>query len=188
VNTPGPRASRLPSALRRGALAMAVAAALSGCASLREPGVDALAGRLSVRVESASGEPARSLSAGFELLGDAERGSLNLATPLGTVLAQARWSPGQVLLVTPQGRTPYADLAALTRDLLGEPLPVAALFDWLRGRPWPGAASSASQAPDEAGFVQLGWQVTLARFDDGFIAARRAGPPEVTVRAKLDRP
>jgi outer membrane lipoprotein LolB len=185
---PGARARWPSAALRRGALATAVAAALSGCASLREPGIDALAGRLAVRVESVSGEPARSLSAGFELLGDAERGSLALSTPLGTVLAQARWSPGQVLLVTPQGRTPYADLAALTRDLLGEPLPVAALFDWLRGRPWPGAASSASHPPEEAGFVQLGWQVTLARFDEGFIAARRAGPPVVTVHARVERP
>ncbi len=187
MNTPGPRAA-WPSALRRGALAVAVAAALSGCASLRETSADALAGRLSVRVESASGEQLRSLSASFQLLGDAERGSLDLSTPLGTILAQALWSPGQVLLVTPQGRTPYADLSALTRDLLGEPLPVAAFFDWLRGRPWPGAASSANRPPDEAGFVQLGWRVTLARFDEGFVAARRAGPPVVTVRASLERP
>jgi outer membrane lipoprotein LolB len=167
---------------------MAAAGALSACASLPEPGVDSLAGRISVRIESETGEPLRSLSASFQLLGDADRGSLDLSTPLGTMLAQARWSPQQVLLVTPQGRTPYADLPALTRELLGEPLPVAALFDWLRGRPWPGAASSASQPPDEAGFVQLGWQVTLARFDEGWIAARRVAPPVVTLRAKLDRP
>ncbi len=187
MNTPGLRAS-WPPILRTVALAVAVAGALSACASMREPGVDALAGRLSVRIEGESGEPLRSLSASFQLLGDAERGRLDLSTPLGTVLAQARWSPGQVLLITPQGRTPYADLSALTRELLGESLPVAALFDWLRGRPWPGAASSANHAPDEAGFVQLGWQVTLARFDEGFIAARRAGPPAVTVRAQVDRP
>lgn len=176
----------LPS--RMAALAIAAAVALSACASLQEPGADSLAGRLSVRIEGESGEPVRSLSASFRLLGDADRGSLDLSSPLGTMLAQARWSPGQVLLVTAQGRTPYADLPALTRDLLGEPLPVAALFDWLRGRPWPGAASSASHPPDEAGFVQLGWQVTLARFDEGWIAARRAAPPVVTLRAKLDRP
>ena len=167
---------------------MAIAGALCGCASVREPGVDALAGRLSVRVEGESGEAVQSLSASFQLLGDGERGSLALSTPLGTILAQARWSPEQVLLVTPNGRTPYTDLAALTRDLLGESLPVAAFFDWLRGRPWPGAASSANHPPDEAGFVQLGWQVTLARFDEGFVAARRSGPPVVTVRARLDRP
>ena len=152
------------------------------------PGADVLAGRLSVRVDGTSGDPARSLSAGFELRGDAERGSLNLATPLGTVLAQARWSPQQVLLVTAQGQKPYADLSALTRELLGEALPVAALFDWLRGRPWPGADSQATRPPEEPGFAQLGWQVTLARFDEGFIEARRSDPPVVTVRARMERP
>ncbi len=139
-------------------------------------------------MDAVSGESARTLSAGFELRGDADRGSLNLATPFGTVLAQARWSPQQVLLVTPQGQTPYADLPALTRELLGEALPVAALFDWLRGRPWPGADSLATQPPEEPGFAQLGWQVTLARFDEGFIEARRSEPPVVTVRAQIERP
>ena len=42
--------------------------------------------------------------------------------------------------------------------------------------------------PDEAGFCQLGWQVTLARFDEGFVVAQRMDPPLVTVRARLDRP
>jgi outer membrane lipoprotein LolB len=107
---------------------------------------------------------------------------------LGTVLARASWSPGQVLLVTPQGSTPYTDLPALTRDLLGEALPVAALFDWLRGRPWVGAQSSRSHPPDAIGFLQLGWQVTLDRFDEGVVVARRAEPPAVTVRARMDRP
>jgi outer membrane lipoprotein LolB len=174
--------------LRIGALALAAAGTLSGCATLREPGVAALEGRLSVRVDGEPGAPARSLSASFQLLGDAERGSLDLSTPLGTVLARASWSPGQVLLVTPQGSTPYTDLPALTRDLLGEALPVAALFDWLRGRPWVGAQSSRSHPPDAIGFLQLGWQVTLDRFDEGVVVARRAEPPAVTVRARMDRP
>jgi outer membrane lipoprotein LolB len=166
-----------------------LAAALAGCATPRAPAPsNALAGQLSVRVESASGAPARALSGGFELLGDAERGSLSLSTPLGTVLAQARWSPQQVLLVTSQGQTPYADLPALTRELLGEELPVAALFDWLRGRPWPGADSLRTHPPDDEGFVQLGWRVSLARFDQGVVEARRIEPPVVTVRARMDRP
>lgn len=120
--------------------------------------------------------------------GDADRGRLNLSTPFGTVLAQATWTPQEVWLVTPQGRTRYTDLPALTRDMLGEALPVAALFDWLRGRPWPGAESRATHPPDEIGFLQLGWQVTLARFDQGLIVAQRVEPPWVTVRAQMDRP
>jgi outer membrane lipoprotein LolB len=173
------------------ASSLALAAALSGCASpgaLRAPGEEALEGRLSVRVEGAAAEPARSLSAGFELIGNADRGSLNLSTPMGTMLAQARWTPQQAMLITPQGQTPYADMPALMRGLLGEELPLAALFDWLRGRPWPGAQSQPSQPPDEDGFRQLGWQVSLARFAEGLVEARRMQPPAVTLRARMDRP
>lgn len=173
---------------RAGALLFGtLAALLAGCASTVAPDPAALSGRLSVRVEGDADHAARALSAAFELRGDAEQGSLNLSTPFGTMLAQAQWSPQQALLVTPQGRTAYADLPALTRELLGEALPMAALFDWLRGRPWPGAGSQATQPPDEAGFAQLGWQVTLARFDEGVVVARRAEPPAVTVRAQIER-
>ena len=148
---------------------------------------DTLSGRMAVRVEAADG--ARAVSAAFELRGNAEAGSLNLATPLGTVLAQARWSQGLVALATPQGERRFADLDALTREVLGEALPLAALFDWLRGRPWPGAASSATVPPAEAGFEQLGWVVNLARFDESWVSARRERPlPPVTVRARMDSP
>ena len=112
-------------------------------------------------------------------------GRLDLTTPLGNVLAQARWAPGTVVLKTPQGDDRFADLDALTREVLGESLPVAALFDWLRGRPWPGAPSSPTRRP--TGFEQLGWVVDLARFDEGWVAARACTPPVVTVRARLDR-
>ena len=166
-----------------------LAGVLAGCATPHALAPsNVLAGQLAVRVENAAGAPVRSLSGGFELVGDAERGSLSLSSPLGTVLAQARWSPQQVLLVTSQGQTPYADLPTLTRQLLGEELPVAALFDWLRGRPWPGAESLATRPPDDEGFVQLGWRVSLTRFDQGIVEARRIEPPVGTVRARMDRP
>ena len=168
-------------------------AALLGACAITPPAADsktrdALSGRLSVRVEGSDGAPARSMSSAFELLGDAQSGQLNLASPLGTVLARATWAPGQVMLTTPQGESRFADLDALTREMLGESLPVAALFDWLRGRPWPGAASSATAPPNEAGFHQLGWVVSLGRLDEAWVAAKRERPPAVTVRAKLDRP
>jgi len=70
--------------------------------------------------------------------------------------------------------------------VLGESLPLAALFDWLRGRPWPGATSRPLPAPGGVGFEQLGWVVDLARFDQAAVAASRARAPAVTVRAKLD--
>lgn len=162
---------------------------VAGCASPSRSGSgddSALSGRLSVRVDETSTEAARSLSAGFELRGDAEQGSLALSTPLGTMLAQARWSPQQVVLVTPSGETRFADLPALTREMLGQALPVGALFDWLRGRPWPGAESHSSGRPVGSGFEQLGWQVMLDDLDSGLIVAQRLQAPRVTVRARLD--
>lgn len=167
-----------------------LALVLAGCSFLpREPaGADALSGRLAVKVDAAQGVAARSLSAAFELQGNADNGRLDLVSPLGSVLAQARWSPERVVLVTPKGESRFTDLDALTREVLGEPLPVVALFDWLRGRPWPGAASAATSPPAEPGFAQLGWTVNLARFDEAWVEAKREQAPVVNVRAKLDRP
>jgi outer membrane lipoprotein LolB len=176
---------------RARAAALLAALVLAACASVPQgapPAGEALSGRLAVRVDGSDGSAPRSENAAFELQGSPRAGRLNLSTPLGSVIAQARWAPGSVVLATPQGERNFADLDALTREVLGESVPVAALFDWLRGRPWPGAASSASSAPAEPGFAQLGWAVSLARFDEGWVVARRERAPAVTVRAKLDRP
>jgi outer membrane lipoprotein LolB len=165
---------------------------LAACAAVTPPGDtpsgDSLSGRLAVNVAATPESSGRSLSAVFELQGDARVGRLNLSTPLGSMLAQARWAPGQVVLATPQGERRFDDLDGLTREVLGESLPLAALFDWLRGRPWPGATSRPLAAPGGAGFEQLGWVVDLARFDQAAVAASRARAPAVTVRAKLDAP
>ena len=168
--------------------AAALLLSAAGCATVRPPeppvaGSDELAGRMSVRVDAEGNAPARSLSAAFELRGNADIGRLDLTTPLGSVLAQARWSPREVVLATPRGERTFPDLDALTREVLGESLPVAALFDWLRGRPWAGAPSTAGAA----GFEQLGWSVDLAQFDQALVSARRGAPPPVNVRIKLDR-
>ncbi|MEO7152238.1 MAG: outer membrane lipoprotein LolB [Burkholderiaceae bacterium] len=166
-------------------------ALLGACATVPPPqdvSTTSLSGRLSVRVDATAQSAARNVSAAFELRGDDRQGQLDLSTPLGSVLAQARWAPGSVVLATPQGERSFGDLDALTREALGESVPVQALFDWLRGRPWPGAPSVASFAPAEPGFRQLGWTVNLARFDEAWIAAERDAAPAVQVRAKLDRP
>ncbi len=145
---------------------------------------DTIAGRLSVRVDATASAPVQSVSGSFELHGTPSAGRLNLATPLGTVLAQARWTERQAWLKTPEAETAYVNLDVLTRDMLGESLPVAALFDWLRGRPWPGATSQ----PLATGFQQLGWEVDLARFAEGWVHARRTQAPTVVVRARVEQP
>jgi outer membrane lipoprotein LolB len=59
---------------------------------------------------------------------------------------------------------------------------LAALPDWLAGRPW----SDAAHRLTETGFEQLGWQINLTRQSEGWIEARRAAAPEVLVRVRLD--
>jgi outer membrane lipoprotein LolB len=176
-----------------GTLLLAAAALFTaGCATPWPPpsarSAEALSGRLSVRVEAADAAPARAVSASFELRGNADAGELDLSTPLGTLMGRARWNASGVVLMTPQGERRYDDLGSLTQEVLGESLPVAALFDWLRGRPWSGAASVPNTPPAEPGFEQLGWAVGLARFEDAQITARRNAAPVVTVRAQLDPP
>ena len=130
---------------RRGALLALAVAALAACTTVppapTAAGADLLSGRLAVRVEPLGNEAARSLSAAFDLRGDSRAGTLGLSTPLGSLLAQARWAPGDVVLVTPRETRRFASLDELTREALGESVPIEAWFDWLRGRPWPGAPS-----------------------------------------------
>lgn len=151
---------------------------------------DAFSGRLAIRVEPIGSEPVRALSAAFDLRGDSRAGALALSTPLGSTLAQALWSDSEVVLVTPQSRRRFDDLDGLTQEVLGEKIPVAAWFDWLRGRPWPGAPSTVETigTSGTTSFEQLGWAVDASRVADGRVVAVRERPaPVVTVRIQLDR-
>ena len=161
--------------------------AMAGCQSL--PSLDGAlplrySGRLAVQV---AGDAERSFSAGFELMGNPARGALALTTPLGTLHGRAEWSPQTVRLVTSEGTQGYASLDDLSRDLLGEVVPLLALFDWLAGRPTDLAGSRPRSSDPAAGFEQLGWHIDLQRRAEGLIVASRPEPsPRLTVRAKLD--
>jgi outer membrane lipoprotein LolB len=160
--------------------------ALSACATLTPPRPDAttLDGRLAVQVDATAGDAARSFSAPFSLHGDEREGGLDLSSPLGTRLAQARWQPTQATLTTAEGEERrYPTLDAMAQDLLGQTVPMAALLSWLRGTPWRGAPSAAVAG---RGFDQLGWQVDTSRHGEGLVVAQHPGPPRVTVRARLD--
>ena len=157
---------------------------LGACAMLPPRTAPDLAGRLALRVAASDGAGARNVSTGFELRGDAQAGELTLTTPIGSTTAQARWRPGAAELITAEGTRRFADLDALAQELLGEALPLMALIDWLRGRPWPGAPSLASAG----GFEQLGWRIDLSHFAEGWVAAARERAPAIAVRALLERP
>ena len=190
-------APQLLAPLRRHALVLALAALAVACTTLppAPPTTgDVLSGRLALRVEPLGSEAPRAVSAAFDLRGDSLAGTLGLSTPLGSMLAQARWSPAEVVLTTPRETRRFASLDELTREALGESVPIEAWFDWLRGRPWPGAPSTpvdvapgASADAPAPGFRQLGWRVDLSQFGAGTVAATRESPaPVVTARIRLD--
>lgn len=169
-------------------IGLAAAVLLGGCASVpRDDAAASIGGRLAVQSEQrdASGNDPQAFSAQFELRGDAQLGELSLSGPLGNTLAQARWqASGGAELLTRDGTRRFESLDAMSQQMLGQPLPLVALVDWLRGRPWTGARSYAN----DAGFEQLGWQVDLSRYAEGTLVAQRREPPALTVRVRLDRP
>lgn len=140
-------------------------------------------GRLAVQVE---GDDQRSFSASFDLFGTADLGGLSLTSPLGSVIGRAEWNPRGARLVTPDGQRNYRSVGELAEDLLGEQVPLLALFEWIEGR-----ASTTTDAPlplaDGSGFIQSGWEVDTRRSAQGRVIARRRDPePMVTLRLVLD--
>ena len=141
-------------------------------------------GRLLLRVDASASQAAQSLSATFELQGDGNHGELRLFSPLGMRLVTASWSALGVQLSTPQGERSFYSLDALSEQALGESVPLAALPDWLAGRPWAGAGHQ--RRPE--GFEQLGWEVTTLRLAEGQLDARRTAAPSVLLRVRLELP
>lgn len=146
---------------------------LLGCATpVIPPGPQGLRtwqGRMALRVDS---EPIQDFSAGFTLRGDALRGGLELLGPLGQILARIGWDAQEVTLVA-EGKTQRFDsLDALTRQLTGGELPIAALFDWLDGH--------QPAAP--------GWRVEMADLGAGRLRVRRETPhPTMLLRVIIER-
>jgi outer membrane lipoprotein LolB len=166
------------------AAALLLALALAGCAQVPQapPAANTearLSGRLSVTVAGTVHNRGSGGAASFELVGDPQAGRLDLTSPLGTLVARASWQPGLVSLQTPDGERRFDDLDALTREMLGETVPVAALFDWLNARPWPAAPHQKTAS----GFEQLGWRIEPKL---PALVATRLADPVVTLRAKLD--
>ncbi|MDO4794825.1 MAG: lipoprotein insertase outer membrane protein LolB [Brachymonas sp.] len=120
-------------------------------------------GRLSLQIEASGQAPQpQSFIVSFELVGNAQNGSLRIFGPLNTTLANAQWSASNAVLQhvgSPQRS--FASLDDLLHALTGAPLPAAALFDWINGR--------NTQAD--------GWQADLSQYAQGRIRAQRHQPP-----------
>ena len=161
----------LPLRPRRASLLLC-ALFLSGCATTRTPPEITSAywaGRLSLQVQS---DPPQQWSAGFELQGSPEQGEMRLLSPIGTSLARLNWTPHSAQLEQ-GGRVTQSDsLSSLSEQLQGKALPIAALFDWLAGRP--------ADVP--------GWQVDLSGHAQGRLLAQRSFPaPAAVLRIVFER-
>jgi len=175
--TPSPRRGGQPPWPARAATLALLAGALSGCAvaprqtaSEATPPTPQWSGRLGMQVR---GDAPQSFSAAFLLRGTASSGVLSLFTPIGSTAAVLRWSPGSARLET-EGQPPQRaeSVDALLARATGAHLPVAALFDWLDGRP------TAIQ----------GWQPDLSLWDQGRLRATRTDPPPaVELRVVLEQ-
>lgn len=155
---------------RRHCLLLAPAWLLVACAQqpLR-PTLDAAQrtqwnGRMSLRVDS---DPVQSMTAGFDLRGNAQTGELSLFTPIGSTLARLIWAPGAAEMQWNGQRRNFDSIEALTQQATGTALPIAGLFQWLAGEP--------AQVP--------GWSADLQGLQQGRLLARRTEPaPAVEMR------
>ena len=154
------------------ALAMVLAA---GCASpprAVESGPASAgpwSGRLALQVKD---NPSQSFSALFELRGNAQAGELALSTPLGNTLALLAWAPGSATLRSNGQTQQFDSVNTLVTRATGSAIPLAALFDWLRGVATPVA----------------GWRPDLSQLGQGRLAAvRLEPPPEADLRVVLER-
>jgi len=181
------------------AQAIAVAALCGGCvpATLERAG-DVVAppapqasfeaaGRLSAR----HGDDA--LTANFRWRHASGRDELELASPLGQMVALLSGDASSVRLQTADGRVSTASAwSALTTQGLGWPLPVDGLAFWIQGAPRPGSAFSTEAGDDGrvALLRQDGWTIVYHAYTqaaDGRPARMTLSYPDVELRIAVDR-
>lgn len=160
--------------LRNFLFALFLATLVAGCAAPGRISSEADAafertGRFSVSVNASDGTQ-DAVQGGFAWLDTGRSLTLDLANPLGSTLARITVNDDRATLTHSNGAREYAPHAdGLVEKILGSPVPVAGLRDWLRGRT--GAAPVQDIQKDPAtgqltGFVQDGWRVQLSRYDD----------------------
>lgn len=157
--------------LARGGMAAALAVLLAACAvppKLAGHGGPSFSrnGRFAVNVSGGAKGP-HAVQGGFSWLDEGGELRLDLANPLGSTLARIEVTPAGATLRRADGSREAAQNAdALAAQVLGSPIPVEGLRDWLRGRTDGKARdlnTNASGQPES--FVENGWEVRLTRYD-----------------------
>ncbi len=126
------------------------------------------AGRFALSVSYFSGKQ-EAVQGGFAWHDTGRELLLDLTNPLGNTLARVKVEPGMATLTRSDGSIERAEHPdALVELVLGSPIPVAGLRDWLRGQK--GSPAVAQLTQDSGGklasFNQNGWRVQLSRYDD----------------------
>ena len=147
-----------------------------------------LQGQLSIKLGAHGEQTAQGLSLGFFFSGNAQTGQLDLMTLMGSQMAQIAWVPGRSILTDSKGSRTFADLDALSQEILAEALPLHALVHWMQGHADP---SLPSQIDTESGtFLQAGWQIDTRQLSQKKLQAQRPDSPTqraVQIKVYLDR-
>ncbi len=125
-------------------------------------------GRFAATVHDGTDQP-EAVQGGFAWQDNRSQLILDLTNPVGSTLARITVTDDGAVLQHSNGTREVANSPdALAERVLGSPIPVAGLRDWLRGET--GDAPVTKMNKDDQGrpvdFVQDDWRVALSRYDD----------------------
>jgi outer membrane lipoprotein LolB len=179
------------------AVSFASVALLAACATPSlSPADRAYSGRFAVT--TALGEQRESVSGRFSLEVRGPQQILELASPLGTTVARIEIEPGGARATGARMQEVRgANADALTEQLLGWPLPVSGLADWIEGRPVPQRFARVERDGGRIVLIeQDGWVIRLSEYYESAARPRRlvlerpagANTPSVILRLIVDEP
>lgn len=154
-------------------LASALFLLLAACAvpkKIDHAGADASfqrSGRFALSVNYHSGKQ-DAVQGGFAWLDTGSLLKLDLVNPLGNTLARVEVDSVHAVLTRADGSVISARHPdALVEQVLGSPIPVAGLRNWLQGRTSSHAVTQLEKNSDNQiqSFSQDGWRVRLSRYD-----------------------
>ncbi len=172
---------------------------LGACATVPQtPAERAYTGRFAVT--TALAEKRENVSGRFNLEVRGAQQILELASPLGTTVARIEIEPGGARATgVRMQEVRGADADALTEQLLGWPLPVSGLADWIEGRPVPQRAARSERDGGRIVLIeQDGWTIRLPEYFESAVQPRprrlvlerpaAANAPSVILRLIVDEP